>query len=415
MPKKSKKTKEPKKATKKIKQTVKQSVKQSVVIKIGDTSKKKRTYTRKTKQGPAVKAPAPERQSTSLQPTIYQAPVQPISRLDPNNQAVQASIQQFDKMSQSLNETLQKLNNPNLLKRTIELEGEQGGLVPTERQTLPEQPAPTFLNKLRTKMESMVEEEPEQTPIRTYQPPSLFNQPTTQQPEVSQLPSGTITGTITPTAPNEMTEDEYNKIVSEMKRMEKLQVQVPLPRQPKKIQQEQQPLLEEPDKALNESIMKQKKIKKIQQEQQPLLEEPDISSGFQETSALQGAVSLVPTGQFNEAPSLIKAEGVGAEEQLVGLETIKLEGGAAEDETTRIVTKGAPTTAQRESADLEFRVKYGLPERQLLWEKPYTQKQMKDYEARIEKEEKDIAKQKEAQQKAKEAQQKAKEAKSKKK
>ena len=395
MPPKSKKEKKTKKT--KIKQTVKQSVRQSVIVKIGDTPKKKRTYTRKTKQAPVVKAPAPTQQS--LQPTIYNAPVQPISRLDPNNQAAQASIQQFDKISQSLNETLQKLNNPNLLKRTIELEGEQGGLVPTERQTLPEQPeppqvlqpAPTFLNRLRTTMESMVEEEPEQTPIRTYQPPSLFNQPTTQQPEVSQLSSGTITGTITPTAPNEMTEDEYNKILSEMKRMEKLQKsrgEQDNVRQPFKFTTtiNNRPLLEEPDRSYKlPTTIKNR----------PLLEEPDISSGFQETSALQGAGSLVPTGQFNVAPPLIKAEG-GAEEQLEGVDSIQLEGGAAQGGTTHgglRVGSGALTKEQREINDLEFRVRYGLPDRKPQ-EKLITQKYMLDYEARIAKEAKQKAKSK---------------------
>ena len=343
MPKKSKKTKEPKKATKKIKQTVKQSVKQSVVIKIGDTPKKKRKYTRK--QGPAVKAPAPERQSTSLQPTIYQAPVQPISRLDPNNQAVQASIQQFDKMSQSLNETLQKLNNPNLLKRTIELEGEQGGLVPTERQTLPEQPEPP-----------QVEEEPEQTPIRTYQPPSLFNQPTTQQPEVSPLLSGTITGTITPTAPNEITEDEYNKIVSEMNRMSKLQVQGSTSTQfvTKKTRGGTRPgagrkqgslgapkatqivegIVIEPQYDATTGIPTYDLISSG--EAQRLKLDP-ISANFQGTGQpVSFPVNLGPiaanfqgTGQANKIIPFIKkggGAGGGAEEQLEGLETIQLEG-----------------------------------------------------------------------------------------
>ena len=321
MPPKKKPTK--KKLSKKIKQkqTVKQSVKQSIVIKIGDTAtKKKRTYTKR-------KPPAPRGSSgggggPTLQPSIYPS-VQPISRIDPNNNAMKDQIEQFDRISKKINDDLQRISRNNLidadrLRQTTaavrEEEGEQGSLVPSEVQQQSPDEIPVSVERVSS---------PPDAP--TYYPPSLFNRPQTQQPSIngssynfddaSTISSLTVSGRETPiTRQDEMSSSSYNRLMQEMTRLQQEQDMTAPIKLQQLLQQEQvmtQPikLQEQQDISSDSSIstyekerIKQKDIlstlqkerikqqqkdasnlsrfRRPQEEQKPLLEESDIGTDY---------------------------------------------------------------------------------------------------------------------------------------
>ena len=132
MPPKKKKTK----SKKRKEPTQKQTVKQSVVVKIGDqTVKKKRTYTKR--KAPQQQITQPIRRDLVLAPSGVQTITPPqMNRLDPEIERLKASVQQFDGLSKSVNDMLQKVSRENLIRaqqQVAENEGEKGTLPEVEQ------------------------------------------------------------------------------------------------------------------------------------------------------------------------------------------------------------------------------------------------------------------------------------------
>ena len=132
MPPKKKKTK----SKKRKEPTQKQTVKQSVVVKIGDqTVKKKRTYTKR--KAPQQQITQPIRRDLVLAPSGVQTITPPqMNRLDPEIERLKSSVQQFDGLSKSVNDMLQKVSRENLIRaqqQVAENEGEKGTLPEVEQ------------------------------------------------------------------------------------------------------------------------------------------------------------------------------------------------------------------------------------------------------------------------------------------
>ena len=112
--------KKPKKKPKKDPKTISQNVKQSVVIKIGDTTaKKKRTYTKRAHITP--KKDAPIGPVNNPQPLLLQQRVEPVSRLDPSIEKLKMSANQFDDLSKQTNDLLQRISRTNLMQAQDQL------------------------------------------------------------------------------------------------------------------------------------------------------------------------------------------------------------------------------------------------------------------------------------------------------
>ena len=169
MPPKKKKTK----SKKRKEPTQKQTVKQSVVVKIGDqTIKKKRTYTKR--KAPQQQITQPIRRDLVLAPSGVQTITPPqMNRLDPEIERLKASIQQFDGLSKSVNDMLQKVSRENLIRahqQVAENEGEKGTLPEVEQIIVEQRPEePLFM--------SAFQEGEEPTLLRTQEEEQILETP----------------------------------------------------------------------------------------------------------------------------------------------------------------------------------------------------------------------------------------------
>jgi hypothetical protein len=114
--------KKPKKKPKKDPKTISQNVKQSVVIKIGDTSnKKKRTYTKRAHITPKKDALIGPVNNPQPQLMLQPQRVEPVSRLDPSIEKLKMSANQFDDLSKQTNDLLQRISRTNLMQAQEQL------------------------------------------------------------------------------------------------------------------------------------------------------------------------------------------------------------------------------------------------------------------------------------------------------
>ena len=187
MPPKKKKTK----SKKRKEPTQKQTVKQSVVVKIGDqTVKKKRTYTKR--KAPQQQITQPIRRDLVLAPSGVQTITPPqMNRLDPEIERLKASVQQFDGLSKSVNDMLQKVSRENLIRaqqQVAENEGEKGTL-PEVEQIIVEQreEEPLFMSAFQEGEEPALLRTQEEEPalLRTQEEETLETPPSRGRKERS--------------------------------------------------------------------------------------------------------------------------------------------------------------------------------------------------------------------------------------
>ena len=162
-----KKIKKPKKKPIKKDKTISQSVKQSVVIKIGDTSKK-RAYTRRAHIG--SKKDAPIGPVNNPQPLLLQQRVEPVSRLDPSIEKLKMSANQFDDLSKQTNDLLQRISRTNLIQAHEQLKP------PPVVESLIEQPFQTPTATPKSKQKKITEfMTPFSNPLKLSETPQSLN------------------------------------------------------------------------------------------------------------------------------------------------------------------------------------------------------------------------------------------------
>ena len=144
--------KKPKKKPKKDPKTISQNVKQSVVIKIGDTTpKKKRTYTKRAHITPKKDAPIGPVSNPQPQLMLQPQRVEPVSRLDPSIEKLKMSANQFDDLSKQTNDLLQRISRTNLMQAQEQLKP------PPVVESLIEQPFQTPEPKTKSKQRKITE------------------------------------------------------------------------------------------------------------------------------------------------------------------------------------------------------------------------------------------------------------------
>ncbi len=144
--------KKPKKKPKKDPKTISQNVKQSVVIKIGDTSaKKKRAYIKRAHIVPKKDAPIGPVNNPQPQLMLQPQRVEPVSRLDPSIEKLKMSANQFDDLSKQTNDLLQRISRTNLIQAQEQLK--PAPIV----ESLIEQPFQTPEPKTKSKQKKITE------------------------------------------------------------------------------------------------------------------------------------------------------------------------------------------------------------------------------------------------------------------
>ena len=159
--------KKPKKKPKKDPKAISQTVKQSVVIKIGDTAKK-RTYTKRAHITP--KKDAPIGPINNPQPLLLQQRVEPVSRLDPSIEKLKMSANQFDDLSKQTNDLLQRISRTNLIQAHEQLK--PAPIV----ESLIDQPFQTPEPKTKAKQKKITEfMTPFSNPLKLSETPQSLN------------------------------------------------------------------------------------------------------------------------------------------------------------------------------------------------------------------------------------------------